>query len=66
MREESLSWIDLAGELALKHKSCLLNDFQNKDLVVNELSSSSEQSFIDERSIKASDKVSFDTFLKEY
>ena len=66
MREESLSWIDFAGELAFKHKSCLLSDFPNKTYVLNELSTSSQQSFVDERALKASDTGSFEDFLKQY
>lgn len=66
MREESLSWIDFAGELAFKHKSCLLSDFPNKTSVLNELSTSSQQSFVDERALKASDTGSFEDFLKQY
>ncbi len=66
MREESLSWIDFAGELAFKHKSCLLKDFQNKEIVLKDLATSSELSFLEEQAIKTSDDVSFDTFLKQY
>jgi glutamate--cysteine ligase len=66
MREESLSWIDFAGELAFKHKSCLVNDFPNKESVLNELAVSAKQSFIDEQSIKSSDDMSFEDFLKQY
>ena len=66
MREESLSWIDFAGELALKHKTCLLNDFPNKETVLNELSSHAEKSFQNERLIKSSDTTTFEDFLKSY
>tara|TARA_R110001592_G_scaffold86031_1_gene254038 strand:- start:44222 stop:45850 length:1629 start_codon:yes stop_codon:yes gene_type:complete len=66
MKEESLSWIDFASELAFKHKSCLLKDFPNQAAVLQEISSSAEKSFLDEQSIKTSDKISFDAFLKQY
>lgn len=66
MREESLSWIDFAGELAFKHKSCLLSDFPNKESVLNELAISADKSFLDERAIKSSDKLTFEEFLKQY
>jgi len=66
MREESLSWIDFAGELAFKHKSCLLSDFPNKESVLNELAKSANKSFLDERDIKHSDDLTFEEFLKQY
>ena len=66
MREESLSWIDFAGELSNKHKFSLLNDFPDKTEVLTALAKSAAQSFQDESAIKASDKVSFDEFLKQY
>lgn len=66
MREESLSWIDFAGELAFKHKTCLLSDFPNKETVLSELSSIAKKSFQDEALIKSSDDLSFDDFLKPY
>jgi glutamate--cysteine ligase len=66
MRDESLSWIDFAGELALKHKTCLLNDFPNKETVLHELSSHAGKSFQNERLIKLSDTATFEEFLKSY
>ena len=66
MREESLSWIDFAGELAFKHKTCLLNNFPNQDAVMNDLTASASKSFLDEESIRSSDNISFEHFLKQY
>ena len=66
MREESLSWIDFAGELAFKHKSCLLSDFPNKEAVLNELATNAKQSFLDEQVIRSSDEICFEDFLKQY
>ncbi|MFT6029632.1 MAG: glutamate--cysteine ligase [Oleiphilaceae bacterium] len=66
MRDESLSWIDFAGELGFKHKTCLLNDFPNKETVLNELSSQAKKSFENEELIKSSDTSTFEDFLKSY
>ncbi len=66
MRDESLSWIDFAGELAFKHKSCLLSDFPDKEKTLNNLTLSAKQSFSEEHVIKSSDSVSFDVFMKQY
>lgn len=66
MREESLSWIDFTGELAFKHKSCLINDFPNKDSVLNELAANADKSFVDARAIQDADKLSFDAFIEQY
>lgn len=66
MREESLSWIELAGELAKKHKTCLLDKFPNKETVLAELSDSAKKSFLDEQAIRKSDSLSFDEFVKNY
>lgn len=66
MREESLSWIELAGELANKHKFCLLDTFSNQQEVLASLSDSAKQSFDDELAIRQSDSLSFDDFIQEY
>lgn len=66
MREESLSWIEFAGELAFKHKSCLLSEFANKESVLAELAASASTSFLDEQAIRSSDDETFEEFLKPY
>jgi glutamate--cysteine ligase len=66
MREESLSWIDFAGTLGGKHKHSLLTDFSYRTQVLRELAECAEQSFQDEKAIKASDDQPFDAFIKQY
>lgn len=66
MREESLSWIDFAGLLGSKHKHSLLNNFSDRSEVLTELATNAAQSFQDESTIKATDSIPFDTFLKQY
>lgn len=66
MRDESLSWIELTGELANKHKTCLLKDFPNEASVMSDLAKNAEESFSNEQEICLSDSLSFDEFLKQY
>ena len=66
MREESLSWIEFAGVLGGKHKHSLLSDFPDREQVLEALTRSAQQSFQDERAVKADDILPFEEFLRQY
>jgi len=63
MKQESLSWLDFAGELSKKHKEILTKQVQvNKEQFV----SSVQKSFADANKIKSQDKLSFEQFMQDY
>lgn len=66
MRDENLSWLEFAGELAFKHKTRLLANFKDQDRVLSELAESAEKSFQAEQDIKANDSLTFDAFIEQY
>jgi len=67
MKQESLSWLEFAGELSRKHKSTLTDPKNPKALPdQSELSLAAHKSFEDAEQILAQDKLPFEEFMHAY
>ena len=66
MHEESLSWLEFAGELSSKHNAILSRKTQTSESLDTRFEELAKKSFAAEQDIKHADTLSFKTFMKDY
>jgi len=72
MKQESLSWLNFAGELSRKHKAAFANrmskqhNAQSLDQINAEFDLLRQQSFSEAEQIQANDTLSFSAFIQAY
>jgi len=67
MKQESLSWLDFAGELSKKHMSILSASSTTSSSQANDcFSKAAKSSFTKAGEIKSNDSISFEAFLQDY
>jgi len=66
MQQESLSWLEFAGELSSKHSAILSRKTETSDTLEARFAQLAKNSFKAEQDIKLSDSLPFKTFMKDY